>query len=144
MQCRPSSNFIRLQKCCRIMSWVCRHNGLCSSWQILLNFYHKGHWHRIKVQIDFWDFSHTCFQTRTRVCRGSDIMVVGFTTTNAISANHQSPLTLRVRIPPKICHWLAAGQWFSPFTLVFSTNLTEATLKILFVWHCRPTLSAGG
>ena len=47
-----------------------------------------------------------------------------------------SPLTLRVRIPPrrgvldttlcdKACQWLATGRWFSPGTLVSSTNKTD-------------------
>jgi len=49
-----------------------------------------------------------------------------------------SPLTLRVRIPPKrgvfdttlcdkVCQWLAAGRWFSQGTLVSSTINTD--------WH---------
>ena len=47
-----------------------------------------------------------------------------------------SPVMLRVRIPlqqgvldttlyNKVCQWLAAGQWFSPGTLVSSTNKTD-------------------
>ena len=59
-----------------------------------------------------------------------------------------SPLTLWVRIPlrrgvpvqntlcDKVCQWLAAGMWFSPGTLVSSTNktgrhnITEILLKV--------------
>jgi hypothetical protein len=46
------------------------------------------------------------------------------------------PLTLGVRIPlkqdflntklcDKVCQWLATGRWFSPGTLVYSTNKTD-------------------
>jgi hypothetical protein len=58
-----------------------------------------------------------------------------------------SPLTLWVQIPlgqcvldttlfDKVCQWLVAGQWFSPGTLVSSTNktnchnITEILLKV--------------
>ena len=67
-----------------------------------------------------------------------------------------SPLTLCVRIPlglglldttlyDQVCQWLAAGRWFSPVTLVSSTNkanrhdiseiLLKVTLNTLYV--CR-------
>jgi hypothetical protein len=51
-------------------------------------------------------------------------MVVGFSTTCAISAYHQ------------VCQWPAAGQWFSPCIPVSSTNktdrhdITEILLKV--------------
>jgi len=52
-----------------------------------------------------------------------------------------SPLMLWVRIPlgrsvlntalcDKVCQWLAAGRWFSPGTVVSSTNITEILLKV--------------
>ena len=76
--------------------------------------------------------------------RGRDRMVVGFTTTYAISAA-LSPLMLRVRISirarctticDKVCQGLATGLWFSLGPLVFSTNktdrhdITEILLKV--------------
>ena len=68
-----------------------------------------------------------------------------------------SPLTLWVRIPlrqgvpvqntlcDKVCQWLAAGMWFSPGTLVSSTNktgrhdITEILLKVALIKHNNPT-----
>jgi hypothetical protein len=46
------------------------------------------------------------------------------------------PLTLWIRIPlrrgvldstlcDKVCQWLATGRWFSPGTMIFSTNKTD-------------------
>ena len=63
-------------------------------------------------------------------------MVVGFTTTYAISVYHQclSPLMLWVRFSirvrcitlcDKVCQWLATGRWFSSCTPVSSTNKTD-------------------
>ena len=77
--------------------------------------------------------------------RGRDRIVVGFTTTYAISAN--LPLRLWVRIPlmrdvldttlcDKVYQWLATSRWFSPGTPVSSTNktdhydITEVVLKV--------------
>jgi hypothetical protein len=45
-------------------------------------------------------------------------------------------LQLKVTLCDKVCQWLAAGQWFSTGTLVFSTNktdhhdITEILLKV--------------
>ena len=64
--------------------------------------------------------------------RDRNSMVVGFTTTYAISVYH-APLMLWVRIPirtrcttlyAKACQWFATGRWFSQGTPVFSTNKT--------------------
>ena len=55
---------------------------------------------------------------------------------NYLSNQCLSPLTLWVQTPlrrglldttlcDKVCHWLAAGLWFSPCTLVSFTNKTE-------------------
>ena len=74
-----------------------------------------------------------------------DSMVVGFTTTYAISAYH---LKLWVRIPLRqgvldttlfdiVCKWLATGWWFSPGTLISSIiktdrhNIAEILLKVV-------------
>ena len=64
---------------------------------------------------------------------GHDCMVVGFTTTYAISV---SPLkcvssnpaqggVLDTTLCDKVCQWFAVGQWFSPGSLVSSTNSTK-------------------
>ena len=66
--------------------------------------------------------------------RSRDSMVVGFTTTYAISAYHHGscefePSSLRgvldTSLCDKVCQWLATGQWFSPGTQVSSTNKTD-------------------
>ena len=72
-------------------------------------------------------------------------MVVGFTTNYAISDNHHwwcglesrsGRCVLDTTLCDKVCQWLAAGQWFSPNTLVSSTNKTdrhdEILLKVAF------------
>jgi len=77
--------------------------------------------------------------------RGRTNMVVGYTTTYAISVYHAS-LMLWVRIPirarcttlyDKVCQWLATGRWFSPGTPVSSTNKTDATIKLKYCWKWR-------
>ena len=97
---------------------------------------------------------HICFSLLAnlaqRTCnihgirRGRDRMVVGFTTTCAISAYH-----LCLEFEPhywwgvldttscdKVCQWLAAGRWFSPHTMVSSTNKTDRhdITEILLKW----------
>jgi len=75
--------------------------------------------------------------------RGRDRMVVGFTTTYAISAYHHWCLwvwiSIRARCTPlcdKVCQWLATGRWFSPGPSVSSANktdrhdITEILLKV--------------
>ena len=59
-------------------------------------------------------------------------MVVGFTITCAISAYHNYRCEFEsahdvpdTTLCDKICQWIATGQWFSPGTLVSSTNKTE-------------------
>ena len=61
-------------------------------------------------------------------------MVVGFTTTCAISAYYQiscefDPRSWRcvldTTLCDKVCQWLATGRWFSLGTLVSSTNKTD-------------------
>jgi hypothetical protein len=76
---------------------------------------------------------------------GRDLIVVGFTTTCAISACHHSICEFEPRswrgvfdttLCDKICQRLATGQWLSPSTLVSSTNktdghdITEILLKV--------------
>jgi hypothetical protein len=89
-------------------------------------------------------FEHTYFLC-LRGRHGSERMAVGFITTYVISAYQ---LTLWIRIPfrwgvldttlcDKVCLWLATGRWFSPGTLVSSTNktdwhdITEILLKVV-------------
>jgi len=66
-----------------------------------------------------------------------DRIVVGFTTTFAISAYHHSWRgVLDTTLCDKVCHWLVACQLFSPDTLYSSTNktdrydITEMLLKV--------------
>ena len=71
------------------------------------------------------------FMIRTLIClafrdrRGRDRMVVGFIICNQCL----SPLTLWVVLDTtlcdKVCQWRATGRWFSPCTLVSSTNKTD-------------------
>ena len=78
--------------------------------------------------------------------RRRDRMVVGFTTTYAISAYHHwscefIPRSWRGVLDTTLCdkvfQWLAAGQWFSTSTPVSSTNktdrnnITEILLKVV-------------
>jgi hypothetical protein len=71
--------------------------------------------------------------------RGRDPMVVGFTTTYAISAYHHwcwGRISIRSRcttLCDKVCQWLATGQWFSPGPPVSSTKKTDrhGTIDIL-------------
>ena len=75
---------------------------------------------------------------------GRDRMVVGFTTTCAISAYHHWCLWVRISIRVRcttlcdiVCQWLATGQWFSLVPPVSSTNkidhhdITEILLKVV-------------
>ena len=71
-----------------------------------------------------------------------DRMVVGFTTTYAISAycnwccGFDSRSGRGVQHCDQVCQWFAAGRWFSPGILVSSTNktychdITEILLKV--------------
>jgi hypothetical protein len=87
---------------------------------------------------------HDKWQTRMGRC-GRDRMVVGFTTTYAISAYHHWYREFESRsgrgvttLCDKVCQWLATGRWFSPGPPVFSTNktdrhdITEILLKVAF------------
>jgi hypothetical protein len=73
-------------------------------------------------------------------------MVVGFTTTCAISAYHHYSCefeshswrgVLETTLCDQVCQLLVAGRWFSPGTLVSSTNktdhhnITEILLKVV-------------
>ena len=62
-------------------------------------------------------------------------MIVGFTTASAISAYHHLSCEFEpcswwgvpdTTLCDKVCKWLATGQWFSPGTLVSSTNKTDS------------------
>jgi hypothetical protein len=78
--------------------------------------------------------------------RGRDRMVVGFTTTYAISAYHHwcefksrsGRGVLDTTLCDKVYQWLATGQWFSQGPPVSSTNknyhhvITEILLKVAF------------
>ena len=80
-----------------------------------------------------------------------DRMVVGFTTTYAISAYHhwccQFESRIRTRcttLCDKVCQWLATGRWFSLRPPVSSTNkndchdITEVLLKVTcYMYHTK-------
>jgi len=66
---------------------------------------------------------------------GHHHMVVGFTTTYAISAYYHCSCEFESRswrgvldttLSDKVCQWLATGQWFSMGTSVSSTNKTDS------------------
>ena len=70
----------------------------------------------------------------SRGCRGRDRMIVGFTTTCAISTyrhlrcefeSHSWRGVLDTTLCDKVCQWRATGQWFSLNTQVSSTNTTD-------------------
>jgi hypothetical protein len=75
---------------------------------------------------------------------GRDRIVVGFTTTYAISAYHhwccdRVRISIRARcttLCDKVCQWLTTGRWFSPRSPVSPTNktdlhdITEILLKV--------------
>jgi len=71
-------------------------------------------------------------------CRGrGDRMVVGFTTTCAISAYHHKSCefeprswqgVLDITLCDKVCQWLTTGRRFSPGTPISSTNKLTATI----------------
>jgi len=77
-----------------------------------------------------------------RDCRGHDRMLVGFTTTYAISAYHHYSFEFEPRswqgysiqhLYDKVCQWLATGQWFSPVSSTNKTDrhdITEVLLKV--------------
>ena len=89
-----------------------------------------------------------------RDCRGRDCLVVGFTATCTISVYHhwhdfKSHLwrgVLDTTFCDEVCQWLAKGQWFSPGTLVSSTNktdhyvITEILLKVALNIITKPNL----
>jgi len=77
-------------------------------------------------------------------------MVVGFTTTCAMSAYHDYSCefessswwdVLDTILCDNVCQWIAAGQWFSLGTPASSTNKTEPhdiseiLLKVAFLKH---------
>jgi hypothetical protein len=97
------------------------------------------------------NYSH---QINSALLHGRGRMVVGFTTTCAISAHHLLSCEfechsweglLVTTLCDKVCQWLATGQWFSPGTPVFSANktdhhdITEILLKVVLNTINQPT-----
>jgi len=73
--------------------------------------------------------------------RGRDRMIVGFTTTCAVSAYHHQSSEFELRLCrgvldtillEKVCQWLATGRWFSPGTSnkTYRHDITEILLKV--------------
>ena len=98
------------------------HIGLISS----LGIFKIIQWKAIIIEK-----KHLPFGTRCR--RGRDRMVVGFTSTCAISAYHHQSWQFEPRswqgvldtVCDQVCQWRATGRWFSPDTPVSSTNKTD-------------------
>ena len=87
-----------------------------------------------KVSMEFIVSSYLLCHCMSRGLRGRDRMVVGFTTTYAISAYHHWCCEFESRsgrgvldttLCDKVCPWLATCQWFSPGPPVSSTNETD-------------------
>ena len=92
----------------------------------------------------------TCLLSTFFYRGGRDHMIVGFTTTCAINAYHHFCCEFEPRLwwgvlDTTLCdkQWLATGRWFSPGTLVSSTNktdchvITEILLKVVLE-HYKP------
>ena len=99
---------------------------------------HDFHWHLLEVE--FLKALNSDYKYN-RGRRGRDRMVVGFTTTYAISAYHHLCLWVRIlfrtrcrTLCDKVCQSLATGRWFSPGPRVSFTNKTDChdITKILF------------
>ena len=108
-----------------------------------LSMYWRACWFSYRFNIVSWNFQdntmkgnnnrkkHLPFGTRCR--RGRDRMVVGFTSTCAISAYHHQSWQFEPRswqdvldtVCDQVCQWRATGRWFSPDTPVSSTNKTD-------------------
>jgi hypothetical protein len=76
------------------------------------------------------------------------MVVVGFTTTYAISAYHHWGEykfrswrgVLDTTLCNKVCQWLAAGRWFSLGTSVSSTNKTDChEITEILLKHHKPS-----
>ena len=102
-------------------------------------------WIFLLARTNFWDLGLVIFgadcdtinvvykQLKTKQCR-RDIMVVGFTTTYAISAyhhwscqfeSHSWRVVFDTTSCDKVCQWPAQVQWFSPGPPVSPTNKTD-------------------
>ena len=94
-----------------------------------------------------WAYLFSSSEIEMRSHRGCDHMIVGFTTICAINAYHHLSCDFESRswrgvlyatLWYKICQWLATGRWFSPGTMVSTTNktdrhdITEILLKVVF------------
>ena len=95
--------------------------------------------------VEFIESSYLLCHCVSRGHRGCDRIVVGFTTTYAISAYHHWCCEFESRsgrgvldttLCDKVCQWLATCRWFSLYPQVFSTNetdrhdITEILLKV--------------
>ena len=83
----------------------------------------------MSMNLNFLNCLRTKYSFWVGDCHGHDHMVVGFMTTYAISTLWVQILfryiILDTRLCDKVCQWLVAGRWFSPGTLVSSTNKTD-------------------
>ena len=86
----------------------------------------------IHLYVTVWEIWMNFIMDKDR--HGRDHMVLGFTTTCAIIADHHYSCefeshswqgVLDTTLCDKVCQWLAAGRWFSPGTPVSSTNKTD-------------------
>jgi len=119
----------------RNLNW--RHKTELKTWRHVLG-QHKQPYLPFHVQYTaFSMIGHN--RSKGRCC---DRMVVGFTTTCAISAYHHWSYELESHswwgvldstLCEKVCQWLATGWWFSPVSSTNKTDrhdITEILLKV--------------
>ena len=93
-----------------------------------------------KLSVDEWmnEFYNKPNTYSYRVHCGRDCMLDGFTTTCTCEFEPRSWRgVLSTTLCDKVCQWLMTGRWFSPGTLVSTTNkidfydITEILLKVV-------------
>ena len=112
-------------------------------WKVTLDRFDCSYSNQARILLFFRIFAHISKVYRDH--RGRDRMLVGFAISayyhwscefESNSGNLQG--VLDTILCDKVCQWLAKGWWFSPFTLVSSTNKTDChniTEKLLKVKH---------
>ena len=131
--------FASLSIPCNLFSWFYQHKFFIFA--LLFKKNHTVHFTCANFYYCFYSiFKRYCFCLHIipfiliRFCWGRSCMVVGFTTTCAISAYQHKRCefephswwgVLDTTLCGKVCQWLATGLWFSPGTPISSTNKTD-------------------